>query len=108
MPASVVAAVNRCPGPLYNTYNQGGYLIWLNPGVPVFVDSRNDPYPREFLAQHVATEASGDYASTFQRYGIACAALPPGSPTASALRRDRWRAVAEDPEWMVLYPPTEG
>ena len=108
MPTAVVTAVDGCPGPLYNTYNQGGYLIWLNPDVPVFVDSRNDPYPREFLAQHVATGASGDYSSTFARYDIGCAALPPGSPIASALEQDGWRAIAEDSEWVVLYPPAEG
>jgi hypothetical protein len=33
------------PGPMFNTYNWGGYLIWtLYPDKPVFVDGRTDLY----------------------------------------------------------------
>lgn len=104
--AEVAAAVGSCPGPLYNTYNQGGYLIFWTPHVPVFIDSRYDPYPVEFVRQHAAVEASGDYATTFAMYGIACAALPPDSPTAASLAQDGWSKRTEDGGWLVLFPPS--
>src|SRR5262249_10990592 len=45
LPDGVLGAVRACPEPLYNHYNQGGFLIWFLPEKPVFVDSRQDPYP---------------------------------------------------------------
>ena len=44
-----LAAVRACDGPLYNHYDQGGYLIWFVPEKPVFVDGRQDPYPLEHV-----------------------------------------------------------
>jgi hypothetical protein len=35
------------PGPMYNTYNLGGYLLWArSPGNRVFIDGRTDLYER--------------------------------------------------------------
>ena len=108
MSQSVVSAVASCPGPLYNAYNEGGYLIWFTPQVPVFVDSRYDPYPLDFLHRHQETESTGDYSQTFATYGIRCAALPPASPTVASLIRDGWTPAASDPDWVVLNPPASG
>jgi hypothetical protein len=102
LPAPAVAAVRACDGPLYNRFDDGAYLLWFAPGVPIFIDSRVDPYPDEFLRAHIHNEASGDYRSTFARYGITCALLPPGSPTAHALQHDGWRVRYADHEWRVL------
>jgi MFS family permease len=102
LPASAVAAVRDCNGPVYNRFDDGGYLLWFAPGVPVFIDSRVDPYPDGLLRAHIRDEASGRYRSTFARYGITCALLPPYSPTARALRRDGWRITYADDRWRVL------
>jgi hypothetical protein len=67
---------------------RGAYLLWFAPGVPVFIDSRVDPYPDALLRAHIRDEATGNYRATFARYGITCALLPPESPTAHALQRD--------------------
>jgi hypothetical protein len=32
------------PGPMYNTYGYGGYLIWMLPEQKVFIDGRGDLY----------------------------------------------------------------
>jgi hypothetical protein len=32
------------PGPMYNTYGYGGYLIWAHPEQKVFIDGRGDLY----------------------------------------------------------------
>lgn len=100
----IVSVVEGCPGPLYNHYDNGGYLIWHLPEVPVFIDSRQDPYPAELLERHLAAESTGDYQDLFADYGIACAALPPDSATAQALIADGWTVAAEDQSWTVVYP----
>jgi hypothetical protein len=97
-----ISAAAGCPERLYNRYDDGGYLIWFVPSRLVFVDSRQDPYPLEFLLEHRRTEDSGDYAEIFARYGIHCAFLPPASPVARRLQLNRWRTIYEDTRWIVL------
>jgi hypothetical protein len=42
----------RPPGPMFNNYDIGGYLIYhLYPSVPVFVDNRTEAYPAEFFRE---------------------------------------------------------
>lgn len=101
----VVAAVRDCRGPLYNTYGQGGFLIWFAPEVPVFLDSRQDPYPQDLIDEYMATETTGDYARLFAEYRIACAALTPDSPTATSLGRDGWIETTRTGGWVVLTRP---
>jgi len=103
--ASAVAAVRACDGPLYNTFDDGAYLLWFAPDVRVFIDSRVDPYPDGLIREHIHHEATGDYRSTFDRYGITCAFLPHESNTAHALQRDGWRVAYTDDRWVVLSDP---
>jgi hypothetical protein len=98
-------AVRACPGPLYNRYNEGGYLIWLAPQRPVFLDSRQDPYPAEFVEAALRIEERGDYAATFARFGVRCALLPGDSPTRPRLARDGWTLRFKDQNWAVLAAP---
>ena len=41
-------------GPLFNSYNWGGYLIWELTEYPVFVDGRTDLYDDEFLTEYLS------------------------------------------------------
>jgi hypothetical protein len=100
-----VAAVKACPGPLYNRYNEGGYLVWLARENPVFVDSRQDPYPPAFVRAALRVEDEGDYETLFARYGITCAFLPQASPTLPRLRLAGWRTRFSDDRWAVLAAP---
>jgi hypothetical protein len=96
-------AIATCNGPMYNTYAQGGILLWFLPDKPVFIDNRQDPYPDDLLATNRALEISGDYRSAFERYGVRCAVVPPGSPTARGLETDRdWRRTFADAAWTVF------
>jgi hypothetical protein len=103
--AGALAAVRACPGPLYNRYNEGGYLVWLAPEVKVFLDSRQDPYPRAFVPEALRVEAEGDFAATFARHGVRCAFLPDGSPTLPRLRAAGWTTRFSDDAWAVLEAP---
>jgi hypothetical protein len=100
----VIAAVRACPGPLYNRYNEGGYLIWFVPERPVFIDSRQDPYPFEFVYETVSNDSHATVDDTFARYGIRCAMLPTESETIPRLRAKGWRESFSDREMAVLVP----
>jgi hypothetical protein len=99
-----VAAVSECQGPLYNTYDEGGALIWFAPANPVFIDSRQDPYPAALLARSHRLELDGMYDELFEQYGIRCAVVPAGSLTGQRLSGDRrWRPVSADRPHLVFY-----
>ncbi|MES1157494.1 MAG: hypothetical protein ABUL67_00215 [Haliangium ochraceum] len=102
VPAAAAAAITACRGPLYNRYNEGGFLIWFVPGVPVFVDSRQDPYPASLLTAHARAEITGDARELFARYRIGCAALPPASPVVARLQTGGWRETYRDEAWIVM------
>lgn len=46
------------PGPIFNSYNFGGYLIWAVPDLPVFIDGRTDLYADGSLEQWLQIAAA--------------------------------------------------
>jgi hypothetical protein len=106
LPAGVLAAIRACPGPLYNHYNQGGYLVWLTPETKVFIDNRQDPFPPPFLLEHLKVESGKAPAGPlFQRWGIRCSFLTEDSPTVAALVKEGWRTTYRDDKWVVQVAP---
>ena len=103
---STLAAVESCRAPLFNHYDDGGVLIWFSPDRPVFVDSRQDPYPLPFMLDAIAVER-GDrpYQPLFARWGIGCAFLKASSKMTERLQADGWQARAVDADWAVLARP---
>jgi hypothetical protein len=104
--ARTLAAVESCRAPLFNHYDDGGVLIWFAPDRPVFVDSRQDPYPLPFMLDAIAVER-GDrpYQPLFARWGVGCAFLKASSKMTDRLRADGWQARAVDADWAVLARP---
>jgi hypothetical protein len=92
---AATAALRACEGPLYNTYTLGGEVLWFVPERPVFVDSRNDPYPTSLLFDAVRAEQSGRYQELFRRFEVRCAIARPHAPLVDAL--------AADPAWEQRY-----
>ena len=102
---AAIAAIDSCPGRLYNRYDEGGYLIWFVRHRKVFMDSRQDPFPRELVLGHIELERTGNYRAMFGRFDIGCALSPAGSPLANALERDGWTATAAGGSWRVYRRP---
>ncbi len=98
----VIAAVRACPGPLYNRYNEGGFLIWFVPERPVFIDSRQDPYPHDFIMEAGRASLDARPAPLIARWGLRCALLPKASTMIAPLAADGWRTTFADDDWTIL------
>ncbi len=85
----------RPPGPLYNSYNWGGYLIWALPDEPVFADGRTDVYG-EFLLDYVKVMyVRPGWQDVLDRYGVRLVLTERDSFLAAML--------ATQPEWRLAY-----
>jgi hypothetical protein len=62
----------RPQGPMFNSYNWGGYLIWrLWPDYLVFVDGRTDLFGNELLSQYLEVQfARPGFQEVLDEYGI--------------------------------------
>jgi hypothetical protein len=105
MTAGAAQAIRACQPPIYNPYNEGGYIVWFVPEQPVFLDSRQDPYPTSLVQAHVRAERQQDYLPLFRQYGIRCAVFPGGADGPARLERQGWRTRFNDSQWIVLDPP---
>lgn len=99
LPAGAVAFLQseQPPGPLFNSYNWGGYLIYhLWPAYDVYVDGRTDLYDDEFLREYLNTARTGDgWREPLERYGINLVFVEHNSFLANALR--------EEPGWQEAF-----
>ncbi len=97
---------NSLPGPIYNRYGWGGYLIYqLYPEYRVYIDGRADVYGDAFFAEAMGTyDGKGDWASSLDRYGIKTVLISPDAPLASVLRNDhgKWKVVYEDNDAIIF------
>jgi hypothetical protein len=86
---------NHLTGPLYNSYNWGGYLIWALPEEPVFVDGRTDVY-NEFLLEYVKVMyIRPGWQDVLARYDVRMALIERDSFLATML--------ATQPDWRLAY-----
>ncbi|HEY6476617.1 MAG TPA: hypothetical protein VI456_08525 [Polyangia bacterium] len=100
-----LGALDRCPGPLYNFYGDGGSLVWFAPNRKDFIDGRQDPFPFWLLRQSFAVEHGAPYRGLFAQFSIRCAFIPAKSKLAKQLRTDGWHAEFLDDGWAVLSAP---
>jgi len=103
--AQVLRALDRCPGPLYNFYADGGPLVWFAPDRQDFIDGRQDPFPVWLLRESFAVEHGAPYRPLFDKFGVRCAAIPAKSKLVDRLRADGWRPEHLDERWAVLAAP---
>ncbi|HEY0708718.1 MAG TPA: hypothetical protein VGG33_18055 [Polyangia bacterium] len=105
MSPAAAAAIAACPDPLYNRYDDGGFLLWFVQGKRVFLDSRHDPYPHELMLAQFRVQESGEPGPLFERFGFRCAVLPPDDRLATSLHTRAWRTAFADDQWWVLIAP---
>ncbi|MFZ0547656.1 MAG: hypothetical protein WAM60_19570, partial [Candidatus Promineifilaceae bacterium] len=84
------------PGPIFNNYNWGGYIVWKLPQYPVFVDGRTDLYGDELLREYLGTIFANDgWRETLDKYGVNLVFVETGTPLAHELQ--------QEPGWEQLY-----
>lgn len=99
---TIVAGIRSCQGPLFNSYEDGGPLLWFVPERPIFIDSRQDPFPASLILQTSDAVTQGTYQALFKEYNIACALVPVGQPLEAALQSGGWQTLAQDQSYIVM------
>jgi hypothetical protein len=96
---------NQPLGPMFNSYNWGGYFIYMLPETPVFVDGRTDLYGDDFLSNDYLKTAVGapGWQDTLNRYGINMVVMEADSGLARSLRTEPgWKLGYEDKQAVVF------
>jgi hypothetical protein len=107
------AAVNflaekQLPGPIYNRYGWGGYLIRrLHPNYPVYIDGRADVYGDSFMTETLRTyDGHTNWRKPLERLGVRTVIIAPSAPLSSLLREDNsWTKVYEDRQAVIFTRP---
>jgi hypothetical protein len=95
---------NKPPGPLFNSYNWGGYVLWkLFPDYLSFVDGRTDLFKDEILDPYLHTWlAEPGWESLLDDWGIRLALIERHSPLAAALIFEGWNIYYQDDAAIIL------
>lgn len=100
---------HQLPGPLWNDFNWGGYLIYALPGLPVSVDSRTEMYGQRFLAEYEAVATGQEPAEqALDRYRIGLVLVRPESAVSTQLQQDSaWEEPYQDSQAAVFVRGTD-
>ena len=97
---------NQPAGPIFNSYNWGGYLIFkLSSQYPVYIDGRTDLYDDAFIRRYLNVMVAGDdWQQTLSDDGINLVLIESDSILAKFLRlqNDGWQELYRD-EMAVIY-----
>jgi hypothetical protein len=95
----------RLPGPIYNRYGWGGYLIYrLYPEYRVYIDGRADVYGDAFFTEAMQVyDGVGNWKEPLDRYGIQTVIIDTNVALSTALRNDNeWSNVYEDDQAVIF------
>jgi len=86
---------NNPPGPMFNSYNWGGYLMFAAPQYKVFIDGRTDLYG-DFLSTYYDTAQGWEgWQNILDQYDIRLVVVEATSGLADVLRKS--------PDWTLAY-----
>lgn len=89
---------NPPPGLVFNTYELGDYLLWSNPGLPIFVATHAHLIPREvWLAYTTTIRGGGGWEATLDQYGVEAVVLD------RPARQTFIDRLSEEPDWRKTY-----
>jgi hypothetical protein len=91
-------------GPIFNSYNWGGYLVWrLYPQYKSFVDGRTDLFGDELLAEYFQTWQGGPgWEQLFNRWGITTVLIEAQAPLVQVLLDAGWHLEYQDSQAVIL------
>ncbi len=92
------------PGPLYNYFDYGGYLMWHLPELPVSMDGRTNIYGDERLARSMATwNCTPGWKDDADLRSANLVIGPVYTPLASALQDDKRFQLAYEDKTAVVF-----
>ena len=99
-PVEAVAELQRSgfvpPGPVYNEFIWGGYLLYAWPEVPVFIDGQTDFYGEELTREYRDIRfIQPGWKQLLQQRGVRWVMVPPEAPLSGALDLL--------PDWKLLH-----
>ena len=94
------------PGPLYNSFNWGGYLIWRMPELPVSIDGRTNVHDDDRVTQSARSFAGAEsWARDKELIAARTILIERSAALASVLRASpKFRVLYEDKVAMVIQP----
>jgi hypothetical protein len=105
-PTEAVAYIQseKPPGPLFNSYNWGGYVLWeLHPDYLSFVDGRTDLFDDEILERYLeAWRADPGWNDFLDDWGIRLVLIEHGAPLARELQDSGWLLLYTDDQAVVF------
>jgi hypothetical protein len=95
---------NKPSGPLFNSYNWGGYVLWdLHPSYLSFVDGRTDLFQDEILDEYIrAWIAEPGWEEILEKWEIRLVLLETSSPLSKALISSDWEVAFEDEQAIIM------
>jgi hypothetical protein len=94
---------NQPRGPIFNSYNWGGYLTWELRGYPVFIDGRADLYGDETISEWKEIVNGADKGITvLDARKINLVFLEPNYPLLEKLPMHGWEKVYSDSK-IIIY-----
>jgi hypothetical protein len=105
LPAKAIQWVhtNQPSGPLFNSYNWGGYILWSLKNYPVFIDGRADLYGNDVIEEWWQIASGSDRGlSALKAHGINLVILEPEYTLTKLLPKIGWQIVYSDGFLVVL------
>lgn len=80
---------------VFNDWGWGGYILWHDPQLKVFIDGRGDPYSANgVVADYVSAMSNVNTQAVLDKYRVQYVLIPPKSAMAQALTgSNAWRVV---------------
>jgi hypothetical protein len=103
--ASAYIESHALPGPLFNPYGWGGYLIWRLPNMPVSIDGRANLYEPTLAASANAVRGDKSWSRDPDLRKAKTILIEQDAPLATVLRSDQhYRLLYEDSVAAVFEP----
>jgi hypothetical protein len=96
-------------GPLFNSYNWGGYVIWkLYPRYLSFVDGRTDLFNDEILEDYLQVwRAENGWEAILSEWNIQMVMVEPYAPLAQELKWRGWSPIYQDGLAVIFQRPED-